>query len=342
MEKVKRILICRSDGIGDLVLTLPLFTAIRTAFPNAAISALVSPAAAPLLEGNPNIDSIIFDDERRNHKGPAGYMRLSKLIDGGDFDTALAPYANWRLLSLIVAAGIKRRVANGFRTYLPLVNKPVWIHRSHPPIHETTYCLAFLRPLGVDVASPALPRIYLRRDEKEWVDEFLTGKGIVEDDVLIGLNPGNGRTMSPDRWVRIAEAAAKRLKANKIVITGALFERSFCERIAVALGDRTLVLAGELALRHLCALYDKLDLLIAPNCGELHLASAMGTPVLGLYPQLLSLSAEKWHPLGPKVATITPFDERCKKCKHEKCCHFPCLDNIKDESVSSALDKLFG
>ena len=340
MEKVKRILICRSDGIGDLVLTLPLFKAARAAFPNATISALVSPASAPLLEGNPDVDSVILDDQGRNHKGPAGYMRLSKLIDAGDFDTALAPYANWRLLSLIVAAGIKRRVANGFRSYLPLVNKPVWIHRSHPPIHETTYCLAFLRPLGVDVASPAMPRIYLRSDEREWISQFLASKGVNKDDKTIALNPGSGRTMSPDRWVRIADIAGKRTGADKILVTGALFERSHCERIAAALGDRAIVLAGELDLRRFCALAEQLDLLIAPHCGELQLASAMDTKVLGLYSQLRSLSAEKWHPLGNKVATITPFDMRCKKCKHEKCDLFPCLDYIKDEAVGEALSKL--
>ncbi len=341
MEEVKRILICRSDGVGDLVLTLPLFTAVRTAFPKASISALVSPVAAPLLEGNPDVDGIILDDERRNHKGPAGYMRLSKLIDSGDFDTALAPYANWRLLSLIVAAGIKRRVANGFRSYLPLVNKPVWIHRSHPPIHETTYCLAFLRPLGIDVAAPAEPKIYLRDEERQEVADFLTSKGVSSKDKFVTINPSSGRTMSPDRWVRMAEIAAKRVEADRIIITGALFERSHCERVAAALGEKAVVVAGELEIRSLCALQELAALAIAPGCGALHLASAVDTPVLGIFPPLISLSAKKWHPLGTKVATLNPFEESCKKCKHEKCCHFPCLDSIKDEAVDKALDKLF-
>ena len=200
--------------------------------------------------------------------------------------------------------------------------------------------MAFLQPLGIEERKPSLPRIYLEESERKWAKEFLKGKGIDERAPILGINPCAEVTMSPDRWVRATQIAAKKLETDQIIISGNLIERSHCEGIASALGANARVIAGEVDIRHLCAIQERLSLFVAPKSSSLNLAAAVGTAVLGIFPQLLSLSSEKWHPLGEKVATIKPFDFTCEKCKEDKCEHFPCVDNIKDDCLKKALATL--
>ena len=347
MHTIKKLLICRSDRIGDLVLTLPLFAAARKALPDAHIAALVAPPLKVLLDNNPNIDSVLVDDRRGTHLGLSGFTKLFRQIAKKSFDAALLPYCNWRQAAMMRAARIPLRVANGYRSYLPLINRPLWLHRSHPPVHESDYCLAFLEPLGLEDKSHSsvLPKIYLSGEEIASAKEYFAAKGInLASDKVIGLHPGCGgsaHNLSPDKWAHIGSLVSNFASANKILLTGSNSERTLAERIKRGLGDRAVISAGDLSLRELCAVLHNLELLIAPSTGPLHVAAAVGTPVIGLYPPSLSMSPVKWKPLGPKVEVVVPLDRTCNSCSNEKCSYFPCMDHLKDEQLLSALERLF-
>lgn len=341
VERFERILVCRSDRIGDLVLTLPLLAAIRRVAPHAHVGAFVSAATAPLLEGNPDVDEVIVDERA---EGPSAFLRQGRALKAHEFDTALMPFCTWRVASLAVSAGIRRRVANGFRSFLPLVNRPLWLHRSHPPIHETDYCLAHLKALGYEPGAATHPRIHLTEAERDEARAFLLERGLDPSTPLVGLHPGSGGSalsMSPDRWVRAARLAMDVAGSSRVVVTGSLTERPLADRIAAALGPAACVVAGEMTLRGLVAVQSLLAVVLAPSTGPLHTAAAVGTRVMGFYPPLRSQSIRKWRPLGPRVGLIQPEPDECERCTKERCPRFPCMDTLSDEVVGAALERLF-
>jgi len=343
MQPIRRLLICRSDRIGDVILTLPLFAAARRAFPGVHISALVSPLTAPLLESHPDVDDVIIDDDKADENGPRAFMHLVEQLRRGSFDTALMPFCNWRIAMAAAGARIPRRVANGLRLYRPFINRPVFLHRSHPPMHEADFALAFLTPLGIKPDKAEPPRIHLTDDEIMWAADFLAEKGIPHASSAIGLHPGSSGSaynVSPDRWVRYAGLAADQLECNHILVTGTPSELPLAERIMPALGSRAVNATGQLSLRQLCAVQSHLSLVLAPSTGPLHTAAAGGTPVLGFYPPRLSMSQAKWRPLGDRVRILTPRAETCTKCKPEDCPWFPCMDQFTDSQVIAVLDEL--
>ena len=344
MEPVKNILVCRTDNLKSLVLTAPLFQAIRKTFPKARLVAMVSPVTAPVLENNPYIDEVIIDDKNHSHRGASGFMRLSKELEEYKFDTALMPHSNWRLLSLAMSAGIKRRVANGFRPYLPLINKPIWLHKSHPPIHETSYALAFVERITHSNGNISAPKIYISEKEKEQADKWILRRTGYSSNEVICIHPVCNTpafSLSLDMWHKFATYAMKKTQSKAILITGTAHEKHIAERITGSSNTSFVNVSGELSLRELCAVQSQLPLMIGPNCGPLHTAAASGAPVIGLFPPLMTMAKEKWQPLNKKVAIIQPnLDKPCIKCLTTKCQLYPCLDTISIEDLDKAIESL--
>jgi len=343
MDSKKKILVCRTDDLKSLVLTIPVFSALKKLYPGAHIGALTSPSTAPILKNNPFIDHIIVDDKDDSHKGAAGFVKLSKEIEHHKFDTAIIAYSNWRLLSLAVSAGIKKRIANGFRPYLPLINQPVWLHKSHPPINETNYVMSFVNHLKYYDGEINQPVIYLTESEKKNALKWLKEKTENKNNI-IGIHPRTANpafTLSLDMWVRIARQAANFTNSESIIITGTKDDKTIAERICKAIGKNAISIAGELNLRQLCAVQSCLKLYIAPNCGLFQTAAASGTSVLGLFPPLISLSKTKWKPDNAKVQVLQPnLEKLCVKCNYSKCRLYPCLDTITPEDINKALENL--
>src|SRR5580765_494799 len=98
-----RILVVRTDRLGDVLLTTPVSTALRQAFPKAKITWLVRSYAAPLLENNPDVDSMIID-----RGGSTG--ELVAQLKKEHFDAAIVAYPRWRIAWALWRAGIPVRI----------------------------------------------------------------------------------------------------------------------------------------------------------------------------------------------------------------------------------------
>src|SRR5262249_12217220 len=138
-----RILIVRNDRIGDLALTLPAIEALRRHLPHAHLTLLASHYAGPLLDAHPAIDELLLDDPDHNFWQLAGRLRR------GRFDAALVINTNTRNSLAIRLAGIRRRVCWGYKPlgWLSATDR-VMLRRSHPPVHEAEFALAFAARLG--------------------------------------------------------------------------------------------------------------------------------------------------------------------------------------------------
>ena len=146
---LKRILVVRNDRLGDAVLTVPAVAAVRQCWPDAHLSLLVQPSLVPFWQTIPGIDQLLPD-----RTGPH-VREMAASLARQQFDAALVINTNRRNLRIVRRAGIPVRVAwSGKLASWLYGNRLVRLRRSHPPVHESVFAMAFVRRL-----SPELPEL---------------------------------------------------------------------------------------------------------------------------------------------------------------------------------------
>lgn len=332
----RRILVVRPDRIGDFVLTQPMVAALRQAWPAARIEALVSARVAPLAPLVPELDAA--------HGEPDGFLALRALFSGRDFDLALFPYGSFHHCLAASLARIPRRVGNGLRAYSLLLTDRVAIHRSDPPLHEVDYCLALLAPLGIPAAPGAVPRLVVPAPLREAAGARLGALGIAPGGFVL-VHPGGlgsaGRP-SPATFARYASALAGegRFAGLPLLVGAGPGEEAGAQATAAASGGRVLPPSPDPA--EYAALLSLAALVVAGSTGPLHLAAAVGAPVLGFYPLKASQTIPRWGPRGPRARALSPDPGTCPACREARCDSSTCFERIPDAAVRQAAAQAAG
>lgn len=305
---MRRILLVRNDRIGDLVLTLPALAAARRHWPEAHLTALVNPAAGELLAGHATIDEILFDDES------TGGWQLGRRLRAGRFDAALVFNTNTRNSLAVWSAGISRRVCWGYKPagWLAATHR-VTLHRSHPPIHEAEFALAFVRQLGAPANLPQLlPRLEIENVVRQHVAERIRGE-LGAAGPLFGVHPGNRHSAYNWPAERYAALVCRLATFGRVMVTGGPGEAPILEVIRRQVPDRAAARVGfydDLSLRELAAALSQQTVLVVSSTGPMHVAAAMGTPTVALFSPHPAHVPAKWAPLGENhTVLVAPLEE---------------------------------
>ncbi|MDI6751882.1 MAG: glycosyltransferase family 9 protein [bacterium] len=315
----KKILILRNDRIGDLILSLPAVSALRKAYPEAHISLLVQPYACDILYKNPDCNEIILD------KGQ-GVFELARKIRERKFDLALVLYPSWRNGWLCLLSRIPVRIGTGYKPIGLLFNQRVYIHRRQ--CHERDYCLKLVEKAGATNKEKKIS-LWIKEEERLWAKEMLKNLG---GSPIIGIHPGSlGSALNwPENYyAKLIEL----LEGKNVVITGSKDEEALINRILIRAKANPLNLSGKTNLSQLIALFSLYDLFIGPSTGPMHIASALGKPVIALFSPISSQSPVKWGPLGEKNVVLVP-DVVCRQKRCSLSCNlYNCMEKIAPEMV---------
>lgn len=319
------VLFVRTDGIGDLILTLPAAAAIKRQRTDVHLSYLVSRYAAPVLEHHPDIDEILCDP------GPerAG-ARRQLLGQGFDAVVFFKPYRDWFWAAY--RAGIRMRIGTGYRWYSFLLSNRVYEHRSRFDKHESEYNLNLLKPLGVTNSFSKPPKVYLTSFEVSQSNESL--RDLTRPRVVV--HPGNiyARNWPPERYF----ALAKELRTHgfNVILTGSEQERKTFSgpHETQLLSAGIMNLMGRLNLREFMAVISQCDLVVSGSTGPMHLAAAFGVPTVSLFDPRRGSSPVRWGPLGGRGVVFKPEVPTCEKCIYEKCPYWDCMDRISVDTVA--------
>jgi heptosyltransferase-2 len=143
-----RILVVRTDRIGDVVLSTPLIRALRKALPSSFIAAMVSPYARDVLVRNPHLNELFVDDAGGEHAGAAGFWKQVRTLNNRRFDTALILLPKSRLSWMMFFGGIRTRVSVETRLdHVLTFTKTVSRNKYVPLRHVSDYCLDLARKL---------------------------------------------------------------------------------------------------------------------------------------------------------------------------------------------------
>lgn len=275
---LRDIAIVRLSALGDVTLLLPVIETLKRAAPRARLTWITGTSAYQLLEGYPGVEFIVFDKRR----GLGAYRDLRRQLRGRRFDALLAMQASWRanfiypLISAPVKIGFDRvRARDGQWLF---TNRRIPFARQH--LLDSFF--AFLGALGVKerVLEWNLP---LADADRAWAAARVP-RGPAP---VLAVNPGASkaeREWPLARLIEVIRAAQERWGA-KIILTGGpgAREQSAGAAITATLPAGVINLIGVTTPKQLAAVLARADCLLAPDTGPVHLANAVGTPVVGLY-----------------------------------------------------------
>ncbi len=304
IKSIRRILLVRNDRIGDLMLTLPAFEAVRRRWPRAHVVALASGYAGPLLSGSPYIDELLLDDPAETP------WQLGRRLGKMRFDAALVFNTNTRNCLAVWRARIRQRVCWAYKPAgLLLGNRRVALHRSHPPIHELQFALAFVRRLAPDADLSALsPRLTIDSATQKRVRDRVQCE-LGDRGPLFGVHPGNQN--SAYNWPQkcYAELIGRLARYGRVMVTGSPSERPLLQSIRGQLAEPTAGRIGfytDFQLHELAAALAEQTALTVSSTGPMHMAAVVGTPVVGLFSPHPVHSPKKWAPLGTGHTLLVP------------------------------------
>ena len=281
-QRSKRILLVRTDRLGDVVLTLPMLPVLRKRFPDAYIALLLNKYTAELVEGNPHADELILYDDGRQL---VPFSEMLRTIRTKDFGTAIVVHPTPRLAWLMFRAGIPERIGSGYRYYSLLFDKRVYEHRKDAKRHELDYNLSLLKPLGCSIQGEPSFSLVIPPDVEARVQRLFASLAIDTEKEIIVLHPGTGG--SAKEWpAEFFGQLAARLVAERgaqILVTGTRDEERKVTEVTIAAKDKAISLVGRLSLKELSAVISRADLFISNSTGPLHIAVACRTPVVGLF-----------------------------------------------------------
>jgi lipopolysaccharide heptosyltransferase II len=337
----RRILIARTDRIGDVLLSTPVIKALRQKYPQAYISMMVAPYARDIVEGNPYLDEVITFDKDVKHKSWRRCLKFASSLKKKKFDLAVILHPTNRLHLLTFLAGIPDRL--GYNRKFGFLNNLRKAHTKQEGLrHEAEYNLELLCGLGISGNAHEL-FMPIRPESEQWVKDLFAENAIKETDELLAINPGAScpsKVWPQANFAQVAEILAKRHNFKIIIVSGPK-DIPIANMIAQKLGDKALNLSGKTSVSHLASILKRCALFISNDSGPVHIASSLGVPVISIFGRNQpGLSPRRWGPLG-RQAKYLHKDTGCIQCLAHNCKkEFACLKAISVEDVLSAAESI--
>lgn len=362
-EAIRRILVLRLERIGDLMMSLPALHLLRQLAPHAQIDLVTGSWNEPLARLIAGIDRVDTLDARWLSRGAGGlgFTALVRRARGWRqhrYDVAINLEGDIRSNLLLAVSGAAWTAGFNMAGGGPALDRAVDFdpagHTAQNGVRLVASALGEEMTLGgartgsAREAASALPRAALRlpADARERAESLL-GAGASPSSTAIGIQVGAGRLVKQwpaERFAEIAERLASALNAT-IVLTGAPEDRPISDALRANLPQATRVidLVGTQDLVTLAAVLERLAVLVTPDTGPMHLAAAVGTPVVALFGPA---TPERWGPLS-QHCRIVRVDLPCSPCNRvrrppSRCVgHTPdCMAAIEADSVYRAVTSL--
>ena len=347
----RHVLVLRLERIGDLLMTLGALQSLRATWPQARIRLVVGSWNADVARQLPWVDSVEALDAPwlSRQSGAASLGALVRHAQGWRrerFDLALNLEGDIRSNLLLALSGASRRVGFAMAGGGSLLTDVVsYDPRAHTDENTRRVVRAAAARFGATAVEPppSWPRFSLPAAAVERAGGLLGEGGTGAARTLIGLHAGGGRAIKQWHPSRFGEAAGRIAQAAgaAIVLTGTDQDRPLVEqaRAAIPAGVDVVDLCGPLDLLTLAAVLSRLSLYVTGDTGPMHLAAAMGTPVVGIF----GISDPARY--SPLVAhrRVVRIDLPCSPCNRvrlppERCRgHVPdCLEGIGADRVARA------
>lgn len=302
-NKVKNILITRTDSLGDVILTLPLLSETKRIFEDSKISFLVKENVKDLLVNYSGIDELIPEESIPGFFGKYKFLKSKKV------NLVINVKPRFDLALLFFLLRVNYRIGTAYRWYSFLYNNKVYEHRKISDKHESDYNLNLLKNFVSDV-----------KVEKEFYFNYSDGErnalnlklNLLLDKNFIIVHPGSRGSSHDLPLERFSEFINRLLTQydGYIVFTGIESERSLLNTLRNTIREdlkhRIVNLCSTLNLRELVILIDNSRIFVSNSTGPIHIAGALNKNIIGFYPNKKPVNETRWRPLSKYSIIITP------------------------------------
>jgi heptosyltransferase II len=301
-----RILVTRTDRIGDLVLTTPVFKALREKFPDAWIAALVFIEHKDIVKGNPYLDEVILYDKKGSEKGLLGQALFAGTLRKKKFDIAVHCHGTNRMHLAAWLSGIPKRVGYARRAPWALTHVHPY-NKKKGEKQEAEYLFDLLEPLGV--VKPGKIETFFPVPERavRALENLLFHHHVPQDRPWVVLSPSASdvtKMWPTDKFAELVMRLQKEMKGVFFAV-GSLKDKPIVESLKENSTVTIFDLAGKLTLGMLGALLKRSQLLVSNDSGPVHIAVAVGTPVVSIFGRYeAGLGPDRWKPLGEKSRVV--------------------------------------
>ena len=320
-----KILVRATNWVGDAVMCIPALEAVRARWPQAEIAILARPWVADLYHGQPFADRVIAQDAAP--RNPFAIEGAARTLRREHFDCAILLQNAFSAAWLAWRAGIRERIgyARDSRSFLLTRAIPVPA-KGEIPAHEAYYYLELLRRAGwiEKVRDVGEIRLQLAPGTAEAAETQLLQAGLRAEGIRIALAPGaaygSAKCWLPERFAEVADGLIGEFGAD-VILFGTNSEAEVCRQIASRMRHRPVNLAGQTPIGELPALFSRCQLFLGNDSGAMHVAAAVGVPVVAVFgptdPEGTSPVTPSWslvrHPVScsPCFLRECPIDHRC-------------------------------
>ncbi len=330
---MKRIILSRTDNIGDVVLTLPVAGLLKNFIPDAEILFLGKKYTKAVIETSKHIDR--FEDwEEISQMSPEARVEFFRSLKA---DAIIHVFPRKEISVAAWKAKIPLRIGTSHRLFhLYTCNRRLSLSRKNSNLHEAQ--------LNLQLASPLLPdkdAVKISLQEMEGLYSLKSSEGkqgsfehlFQKKKYRLILHPkskGSALEWGIHNFSRLLEILP--MDKFQIFVTGTSQERQSMEDLLSRHKDVLTDMTGRLTLEELVDFIRQSDGLLAASTGVLHIAAMLGKDALGLYSPRRPIFPTRWAPIG-KNASYLIAAEDCPGCTHEKKCD--CMDTILPETVAN-------
>jgi heptosyltransferase-2 len=330
----ENILVFNVNWVGDVIFSLPVFKALRGAYPQARIVCLAVPRVRELLLCCPFVDEVIVYEERGRHRSLWGKWQLIRVLKHRRFQKAFLLHGSMTRALMMDLAGIPERVGFGSKGRGRFLTQTIPLPDEEKFLHRSDRYLRIIEVYGIPIHDRSCA-LHPPVQAGEEIISLLHQHGIAVDEPFVVMHTGgnwNLKRWPPSFFAGLIQRIILELRMP-VVIPGTEDDRRDAERVAQLTGVRPVILAGRTSLAQLVALMAKARCVVSSDSGPMHIASAVGTPGVGIFgPTRPEITA----PRGPGRFVILQKDVGCNRAP---CYYLDCPRNVCMQAVS--VDEVF-
>lgn len=332
-----KVLVRTSNWLGDAVMNIPALEALKAKDPSGHLAVLAIPSVAEVFADRPAVDEVIVYDRKGKDRG-FGVVRLAMELHKRRFDEAYVFPNSFRSVLLPWMAQIPRRTGYKSGPRDPFLFPSIQRPRALQGVHEVRH---YLHLVGADKGEVPVPKVYVGESNIARARRLLFAKRVSLNVPLVGLCPGAtygpAKRWFPESFGAVGAHFARDWEAC-VAVFGVNEERSIADTVMGLVFDRTADFVGATTVGELAAIFDFCAVVVTNDTGTMHLAAAVGAPVVAVFG---STDPVATGPLGPNVKVLRkPIS--CSPCLKRTCPygHYDCMRKISVEEVISAVNEV--
>ncbi len=352
---MKKILIINPFGIGDVLFTTPVITALKAHDKDIEISYFVNRRCEGFVRNYPQIAKVFVYEQSEfkalYKKSPIAFIfAWKKLIDDirrEGFDVALDCSLNTMYGFMAAAAGIPQRIGFDYKNRGRFLTKKIFFE-GYDDKHVIEYYLDLLKCIGIAPPAQCKPFMPILKQDIQWADQWINAAGIEKGKALVAVVPGGGASWGQEarkkRWpIEAYTDLVDKIIENydpAIILMGDRNDVDLCQHLTRLAHFPVYNAAGQTTVTQMAALMSRCRFVIVNDGGPLHIAGASGVTTVSVFGPV---DERVYGPYPIQAHTVVKAHLPCQPCyrrfRMTNCTHLTC---IKDVSVDDVYNKVKG